>query len=193
MLFSLSHEFKKEIYYLKDKNYKKIMLKLLDGLPKYFYIIGENYDNPNVPEFTKGRGGKTKETKVSVRIAYELLNDPIIGSDFTDREKDLMLMAIMLHDGLERGRVGVEDVLFEHPILVSEYIKYANVGLMLEDRNFICSMVEAHSGIHNTHDQNDRTLPLPQSKYQKFVYMCILMSNMKFLDVRFNGNNEIEK
>ena len=35
-LFGLSHEFKKELYYIKDKNYKKAMLKLLDRLPGYF-------------------------------------------------------------------------------------------------------------------------------------------------------------
>ena len=191
MLFSLSNDFKKELYYLEDKNYKKIMLKLLDGLPKYFYVSGYEEDNEDVPLFSKGRCGKEKETKVSVRIAYELLNDPIIGSDFTSKEKDLMLMAIMLHDGMERGITGSRNVLFEHPILISEYIRHTNVGLTLEDRDFICSMVECHSGINNKSEDNDRTLPLPQSKYQKFAYMCIIMANMKFIDIKFNGNNEI--
>ena len=192
-LFGLSHEFKKELYYVKDKNYKKAMLKLLDGLPGYFYVIGESFNNPYVAEYSKGRCGKIKETKVSTRIAYELLSDPVIGSDYSKKEKDLILMSIILHDGLERGRLGVDAVVFEHPILISEYIKYANVGLTLEDRDFLCSMVEAHSGIDNHHDRNDRVLPLPQSKYQKFVYMCIKMGNMKFFDIKFNANNEIEK
>ena len=191
MLFSLSNDFKKELYYLEDKNYKKIMLKLLDGLPKYFYIMGYEEDNEYVPDFSKGRCGKEKETKVSVRIAHELLNDPIIGSDFSSKEKDLMLMAIMLHDGMERCITGSRNVLFEHPILISEYIRHTNVGLTLEDRDFICSMVECHSGINNKNEDNARTLPLPQSKYQKFVYMCIIMANMKFMDIKFNGNNEI--
>ena len=60
MLFSLSHEFKKEIYYLKDKNYKKIMLKLLDGLPKYFYIIGEN-DEGNLVSLSRDKIEQYKE------------------------------------------------------------------------------------------------------------------------------------
>lgn len=193
MLFGgLSREFKRELYYLNDKSYKKAMIKLLDGLPKYFFVIGENENNRNVPEYSRGNCGKIKETKVSVRFAYELLKDPIIGSDFTDREKDLMLMAIMLHDGLERGITGDDDILFEHPILISEYIKHTNVGLMLDDINFICSMVECHSGMNNTHVNNGRVLPLPQSKYQKFVYMCIYMASMNFLDIEFNDNDEIE-
>ena len=191
MFFCLSSEFKKEIYYLHDKNYKKVMLKLLDGLPRYFYMIGEAHENDKVPNYRKGRCGKIRETKVSTRIAYELLKDPIIGSDFTNKEKDLMLMSIILHDGFERGVIGGDDILFEHPILISEYVKHANVGLMQEDRNFICSMVECHSGMNNKHTKNSRSLPLPQSKYQKFVYMCIFMSDLKFLDIKFNSNNEI--
>ena len=35
--------------------------------------------------------------------AYELLQDPSIGDKYTDDEKDLMLMALLIHDGLKSG------------------------------------------------------------------------------------------
>lgn len=193
LMFSLANDFKKELFYIKDKNNKKMLTKLLEGLPKYFYHTGAHEDDASVAEYCRGIGGKVRETKVAVRIAHELLEDPVIGGDFTDREKDLMLMSIMLHDGFEKGVIGGEEVLFEHPILIAEYVKHTNVGLPLDDRDFICSMVEAHSGINNTSEYSDRRLPLPLSKYQKFVYMCINLARMKFLEIDFNGNREIEK
>ena len=147
----------------------------------YAYQVENNYFNP-----TFDYGGN-----FSTFVESYQNSGLILESDFSNKEKDLMLMAIMLHDGMERGITGSRNVLFEHPILISEYIRHTNVGLTLEDRDFICSMVECHSGINNKNEDNDRTLPLPQSKYQKFVYMCIIMANMKFMDIKFNGNNEI--
>ena len=57
-----------------------------------------------------------------MRIGYELLNDSCIGDKYTDREKDLMLMSLLVHDGLKLGLPQEKYSRFDHPILMANYI-----------------------------------------------------------------------
>ena len=115
-------KFKREISYIKDTNIRKDLRKLISLLPDYFFEIPASSTGKYHPEFSLGEGGLVRHTKATVRIAYELLNNSITGMGYSDRDKDLIIMAIILHDGFKRGKKQDVHTKFDHPLLVSEFI-----------------------------------------------------------------------
>ena len=96
--------FNEEIKYIKDKDRQEDIKILIGMLPDYFFMIPASSTGKYHPKFASGKNGLVRHTKVAVRIAYELMNNPALNN-FTNREKDLMIMALVLHDGLKCGTI----------------------------------------------------------------------------------------
>lgn len=186
--------FNKEYEYIKNDRYKKCAKELIGLLPDYFFEVPASSTGKYHPSFSIGEGGLVRHTKVAVRIAKELLDNNSLGHKFTDDEKDLLIISIMIHDGLKHGREESKYTLFDHPIIVCEYIKENKNKLSLDDKeiNFITSVVSSHMGEWNTNSYSDVILPIPKDKYQRFVHMCDFLSSRKFLDVKFENNDIID-
>ena len=186
--------FNKEYEYIKSDRYKKIAKELVEILPDYFFEVAASSTGKYHPSFSLGEAGLVRHTKVAVRIAKELLDNNSLGHKFTDDEKDLLIISIMIHDGLKHGREESKYVLFDHPIIVCDYIKENKDKLSLNDEeiDFITKIVSSHMGEWNTNQYSDVTLPLPKDKYQRFVHMCDFLSSRKFLDVKFENNDIID-
>ncbi len=180
--------FNKELNYINNVSMRKDAQYLLENLPDYFYHIPASSTGKYHPTFALGDGGLVRHTKVAVRIAYELLNNESIGYTFSSDEKDLIIMALLVHDGLKKGLTDREYVLFEHPLIVGEYIRNnaRNLTLNNNDLELLISMVESHMGKWNTDKYSTKVLPKPNNKFQRFVHMCDYLSSKKFLDVKFN-------
>ena len=187
-----THCFKKEINYIKDNNLKDDLKKLIKLLPDYFFEIPASSTGKYHPKFALGEGGLVRHTKVAVRIAYELLNNNIIGIKFTDRDKDLIIMALTLHDGLKNGLEHDKYTKFDHPLLISKYImeNKDKLKMDIDDLRKMCSMIESHMG-EWTYDnyKKKEVLPKPKTAEQRFVHMCDFLASKKFLDVEFSRNN----
>jgi hypothetical protein len=181
--------FAKELSYIKNEDNRNNVVKLLELLPDYFYEIPASSTGKYHPSFTLGDGGLVRHTKVAVRIAFELLSNNSIGYTFNNQEKDLIIIALLVHDGLKKGEDNQEFTLFEHPLLIGKFIREhaSNLTLNKEDLELLISMVEAHMGEWNTNKYSTYELPLPKNKYQRFVHMCDYLSSKKFLDVKFNN------
>ena len=95
--------FKKEYSYIKDAKIKKDLKYLVSILPDYFFEIPASSTGKYHPSFSLGEKGLVRHTKVAVRIAYELLITETFGQVFTEHEKDLIIMALVLHDGVKCG------------------------------------------------------------------------------------------
>ena len=180
--------FKKELEYIKDKDIKESALFMIDILPEYFFEIPASSTGKYHPNFAASDHGLVKHTKVAVRIAYELLNNPVINK-FTDREKDLIIMAILLHDGLKSGVNHERYTRVDHPLLIADYIKENKVSLKLTDNEIedLCKMISAHMGPWNTDYNGNEVLPVPKNAKERFVHMCDYLSSKKFLDVEFDN------
>ena len=185
--------FKKELSYLKIEKYKQNSEILINLLPDYFFEVPASSTGKYHPSFALGEKGLVRHTKVAVKIAYELLNNPSIGDIFKDEEKDLMILGIILHDGLKSGLEKSQHTLFNHPLLISNYIKENKDKLTLTDNEilFLTNVIESHMGPWNKNEYSNVVLPIPKNKYQKFVHMCDYLASRKFLDVKF-VNNEID-
>ena len=187
------NEFKKEVNYIVDTDIKESARIMLDLLPDYFYEVPASSTGKYHPKFALGEKGLVRHTKVAVRIAYELLNNNVIGNVFNQREKDLIIMSVLLHDGCKSGLTKTEYTVVNHPLIVSKLIRDNKEKLKLSDSDLdlVCSMIESHMGEFNKDYKGNVVLPLPNNKYQKFVHMCDYLASKKFLDVKFDSNNDI--
>ena len=186
---------KKEISYIKDSNRRKDLRILIGLLPDYFFEIPASSTGKYHPEFASGEGGLLRHTKVAVRIAYELLENNTVGWKFADADKDLIIMALTLHDGLKCGLEKEKYTKFDHPLLVSKYImeNKDKVSMKIDDLRKMCSLIESHMGEWNYDKFSKKeVLPKPRTAEQRFVHMCDYLASRKFINVEFNDNNDIK-
>ncbi len=185
-------KFATEIGYIKNPKYRENIKILIDLLPDYFFEVAASSTGKYHPSFSLGAGGLLRHTKTAVRIAYEMFQDESISGAFNENEKDMMIMALILHDGLKHGDPKEEYVKFDHPILICDRIRENKEKTTLTDNEILAltNMIESHMGPWNTNKYSDVVLPVPKNKYQKFVHMCDFLSSRKFLDVKFE-NDEI--
>ena len=183
-----------ELNYIKDDSLRKSLGKLIELLPDYFFMEPASSTGKYHPKYALGEGGLLRHTKAATRIGYELLGDLSIGKKYTSREKDLMLMALLLHDGFKKGLVEERYTRFDHPLIASKVImdKYEKVGLSSEDATFISDAIKTHMGDYTTDYNGNEVLEKPQTKYQNFVHMCDYLASRKCLLVPFDSNNNIE-
>ena len=186
--------FNKEYTYIKSEKYIENLKKLVDLLPDYFFEVPASSTGKYHPSFSLGDGGLVRHTKAATKIASTLLNNNSIGNVFTPYEKDLMIMAIVLHDGLKSGLEKEKYTRVDHPLLVSKYIKDNKDKLTLEENEikFICDCIESHMGEWNKDFNDNEILPLPKGKYQKFIHMCDFLASRKFIDIKFENNDIVE-
>ena len=184
--------FANELAYFKNPHYKENAIFLLDQLPSYFFTIPASSTGKYHPSFSLGNGGLVRHTKVALKLAHELLENESIGYVFTADEKDMILLALLIHDGVKEGIPQERYARFDHPILVANLLRENKNTLTTDEAEFIANMIESHMGQWNTNAYSKVVLPKPKNKYQKFVHMCDFLSSRKFLDVKFENDQIIE-
>ena len=184
--------FNQELNYIKDDRIKNSLITMLKALPNYFYEVPASSTGKYHPKFTLGKGGLVRHTKAAVRIAIELFNDSAL-TNFTQNEKDLIIFTLCIHDGLKSGLTKSEYTVFEHPLLISNYLKEKKNDLELKDDeiDLICRCLETHMGPWTTNYKGEEVLEPPTDKYQRFVHMCDYIASRKFLNVEFDNNDNI--
>lgn len=186
--------FKNEINYVIDSERRKDLKKMIGLLPDYFFEVPASSTGKYHPKFSLGDGGLVRHTKVAVRIAYELLKNNTVGTKFSDKDKDLIIMALILHDGVKSGMEHSRYTKFDHPLLVSKLLmeNKSKFSLEIDDLRKICSMIESHMG-EWTYDNYSKkeVLPKPRTAEQRFVHMCDYLASRKFLDVEFGEDGNI--
>ncbi|MDD2392130.1 MAG: hypothetical protein PHU94_04275 [Bacilli bacterium] len=183
--------FKTELNYIKDSRLRESAEKIINNLPDYFFSIPASSTGKYHPAYALGDGGLVRHTKVAVKIANELLyNNNTIGNDFEDLEKDIILIALMIHDGLKSGLTENKYTAFDHPLLISSLIKdnYKDFGLTKEEATLMSSILETHMGEWTRDYKGNDVLAKPTSKYQKFGHMCDYLASRKFINVDFVDN-----
>lgn len=186
--------FKKELNYIKNERYQIAAKQLIELLPDYFFEIPASSTGKYHPQFAQGDGGLVRHTKVAVRMCYELSNNKTIGYSFTNDEKDLMIITLIMHDGLKSGLIKEKYTRADHPLLVAKLIRENKdkVNLTNGEINFITQAIETHMGEWNKDFNDIEIMPLPKNKYQRFVHMCDFLASKKFIEVSFENNEIVE-
>ncbi len=186
--------FIKEYNYIKNKKYVENLKIMIDLLPDYFFNIPASSTGKYHPAFSLGEGGLLRHSKFAAKLAYEMYNDESITGTFNQNEKDLMIFALLIHDGLKSGLKKEEYTRFDHPILMANYIRDNKDKLTLtkNEIEFIATCIETHMGPWTTDYNGNEILKKPVNKYQKFVHMCDFLASRKFIDTKYKDNDLLD-
>lgn len=185
--------FEKELSYIKNDRYKKSTEVLIGLLPDYFFEVPASSTGKYHPSFALGDGGLVRHTKVAVRIAKTLFDNECVSGAYSNNEKDLMMIALILHDGIKYGEIKDRYAKFEHALLAADFVKKNKDKTEFNDKEieFLYNVISAHMGAFTTSNYSNIVLPRPESRFQRFVHMCDDLSSKKFLKVEFDENNNI--
>ena len=191
----MEDQFNKELGYIKDEKIRNSLILILEELPDYWFSVPASSTGKYHPKYALGEGGLLRHSKAAMKIGFELLENPTIGDKYTSHEKDLMLLALLVHDGLKSGNPQEKYTRFDHPILMANFIldNKDKFELNEEDAKFIADIIKTHMSQWIEYYNGNVVLEKPKTKYQNFVHMCDFLASKKFLLVPFNDNNEIEE
>lgn len=178
--------FAEELSLIRNECIRKFLSYCIDNLPDYFFHVAASSSGKYHPNYALGDGGLLRHTKAAVHIANELFNLEMFS--FTEDERDLMLTALVLHDGQKQGKREGHTV-FDHPLLAADFVKQCHIetGLLTDDQmKIVYNTIASHMGQWNTAKYSKIELPKPKSKYQKFVHLCDYLASRKFLEMNFD-------
>lgn len=183
-----------EIGYINDERIKEAAHKLVDMLPDYFFKVPASSTGKYHPKCSNVEGGLVNHTKIAVRFAKELMSNAMLFNNFSTHDQDMIILALMLHDGFKHGLTEERYVRFDHPIISADFIKEhgIEVGLNEEETDLLSSLISSHMGVFNTSNYSKVVLPLPKTAMQKFVHMCDDLASKKFLNVEFDNHNIVD-
>ena len=176
--------FKKEMSYIKDESKRRDIEILINLLHDYFFTVPASSTGKYHPKFAGTVSGLVKHTKAAVRIAYDLFETV---NNFSDNDKDLIIMALIMHDGLKKGILEEEYTRFDHPLLVSKMImENANkLEMDIDDVRKMCMLIESHMGKWNTNKYSKVELPVPTNELQRYVHRCDYLASRSYLNIKF--------
>lgn len=185
--------FKQELNYIKNENYKENTKKLLELVPDYFFEVPASSTGKYHPSFSQGSQGLVRHTKVAMKIAKDILDLEYMNNGFNEKEKELIIIAILFHDTQKLGDPQEKYTKFDHPLLAANFIEKNKeiTTFNKQEIELIKKMISSHMGEWNTSSYSDITLPKPTNKFEFFVHMCDFLSSKKYLDVKFDENNNI--
>lgn len=183
--------FVKELSLIKDESLRNFAVKALSVVPEYFFSVPASSTGKYHPSYTLGEGGLTRHVRAGMRIAVELFRLDLWGG-FTDHEKDLILISLLLHDAWKSGTQEEKSqwTLTEHPLIASRELKknFLNTGdIAEEDLKFICWGIETHMGKWvNDFKSGEKVLDPPNNRFQRFIHLADYLASIKCLNMDFD-------
>jgi hypothetical protein len=105
--------------------------------------------------------------------------------NFSTRKKNLIILALLLHDSYKLGLTESEHTVDEHPVIASKQI-LSNRDLRgvipTLDVITICWLILTHMGQWNRNHDKKVIMPKPITKAQKFVHLCDYLASRKCLE-----------
>lgn len=183
--------FKTELDWIQNKDIHKLAETAIENLPEYFFKVAASSTGKYHPSYALGDGGLVRHTKAAVKIAHDLLNLEMYGR-YSQDEKDLMLCALILHDGIKHGLDGSQYTVATHPLVVANWLKddpKLNTLLPEEQLETLCGLISSHMGQWNTdYKSKKEILPKPKTPMQKMVHQCDYLASRKYLEMNFEND-----
>lgn len=141
--------------------------------------------------YVLGEGGVVYHTKAAVAIVKDLLGIEMYDRRYTLQERDIILAAVILHDGMKHGAAGGNYTVATNSTEMAEFIRSdAEDMLGTEVAEVFCGAIASHMGQFNTDYKTTREiLPKPRTAIQMFVHQCDYLASRKYLEVNFDAIN----
>ena len=166
---------------------------VLEALPDYFYTVPASSSGKYHPVFSLGEGGLARHVKVAMRILEEMFRDEAFGV-YDSYKKDLIRMALLLHDGFKQGMESDGHTRVDHPVIMAEYLK-DNADMFpisREDIEFVASLIICHMGPWNKDKEGNVIMPVPETQEELLVHLCDYIASRNFLNVAFEDNEIVD-
>lgn len=165
----------------------------LNNAPDYFYTYPASKSGEYHPRCSNELYGLTRHVKFCVRLADELMKDGFLFP-FDDNEKDLIYVALLLHDLCKYG-IGKYKNFLKHGSIATHYINDIVQGTEFESFMsseawaIISGAMRRHLGVYSK-----SVYGLPQNEIELFVarvdYICSLRVQDEIEDLK---NEELKK
>lgn len=182
--------FNTEIECIKNNEYKESLKKLLSLVPDYFYEIPASSTGKYHPKYAEGSKGLVRHTKAAFAIGKEILSLEGMTNYYSEKQKDLLLIAILLHDTFKSGKNHEKYTRFDHPLIVADFIEENKNQLSFseEDIKYLKKVISSHMGQWNTSNYSNIILPKPNDKDEMFVHICDYLASRKFIEINFEND-----
>ena len=184
-----SNQFTKELGFIANDDIRKFTETALDNLPQYFFECAASSTGKYHPCYALGDGGLVRHTKAAVRFANHLFQLEQIQNQFSQREMDCIISALILHDGWKHGNGNSSFTVHEHPQVCADWVKENEIFFELlpdEDRAMIAEGIASHMGQWNENKRSKIVLKKPQTDIQKFVHICDYLASRKDIEIIFD-------
>ncbi len=180
-----------ELSFIKNPDIKNFTIKALESLPDYFYEVAASSSGKYHPQYALGQGGLVRHTKAAVRIALELFRCETVTGHYSDNTKDIIISALLLHDGCKHGLNNSKYTITEHPIVVVEMIRNNNdLNNLLDKEIFdkIMNGILTHMGQWTSdYKTGKEVLEKPKTGIQNFIHMCDYLASRKSIEINFEA------
>jgi 23S rRNA maturation-related 3'-5' exoribonuclease YhaM len=181
--------FEYELSFIKNPDIKNFTIRALESLPDYFYEVPASSSGKYHPQYALGQGGLVRHTKAAVRIALELFRCETVTGHYSDNTKDIIISALLLHDGCKHGLNDSKYTITEHPIVVVEMIRNNNdLNNLLDKEIFdkIMNGILTHMGQWTSdYKTGKEVLEKPKTGIQNFIHMCDYLASRKSIEINF--------
>lgn len=170
-----------------DEYSKTLANELIKTVPDYFWTVPASSTGKYHPTYALGDGGLYRHTVALCRIMNHLFE---VSTGFTPREKDLLLIAGIMHDSRKSGSQTEYEsnhyTNFDHPLKAANVVRqFKNKSWNNNEIELIANAIESHMGKWNTDKRSNVVLPTPQNKYQTMLHWCDYLASRKDLEVKF--------
>lgn len=177
-----------------NEDIKDFCKLLVSELPLYWWEVPASSTGKYHPAYALGDGGLMRHSIAIVRFLNWFFNLEQYQNKFTDRERDLLRCAGLIHDGRKSGASDdVKEVftVFNHPLLMAEAVRKHKEDAVISDEEIelIANAIESHMGQWTTSNKPKDAgivLPKPSNKYQEIVHLADYLASRKPLDMEFD-------
>ena len=176
--------FSNELSRIVNDNMRQFAEVCIAEIPDYFFDVPASSSGKYHPKYAVLDHGLLYHVKAACIMLEHFLWLDHISKQFSDREKDMMRIALILHDSRKSGRTDEEKsehTLFKHPLIAAEEIeKHKNDGIIRPNEVFqIARMVSSHMGQWTTSKYEDGELPRPYTNAEELVHMSDYLASRK--------------
>ena len=162
-----------------DEEIRETVLNSFEFVPDYFWEIPSSSSGKYHPEDEICEGGLVVHTIKTIVVCKQMA--PML--DLSQREIDLCVAALILHDTCKNGYKNSGHTVHEHPALAANLVCYANGDSPLSCE--IGSLIKTHMGRWNVSNYSNVVLSVPATKLQQFVHMCDMFAAQKTWDIKY--------
>ena len=188
--------FENELNLIQNPTIRAFAEKCIENTPDYFYMVAASSTGKYHPEFSLGDGGLIRHTKAVCLIAQELLSLEHNKAKFNSDERDLIIVATILHDSFKHGKEYSQYTVANHPVVAANFVKDMGQKELSDEQQriptyayLIAEAILTPMGSWNTdYKTKEEIMPKPTSDMQLFVHECDLLASRKWMSIDFGDN-----